>query len=191
MLITDWGVPDLLGKVGDALAGVHGAPVAVQHRHPGVSDRQFLEEARALAQVCGHFTGVHLFVNRRLDVALLVDAHLHLPATGLRVAEARALLRGKLVSCAVHAPSEVQPEADLSLVSPVYPPGSKRNDLRAPLGVEGFRALAQATGGPAFALGGLSAERVKTLKPAGVAVISEVLKAPSPRAALRELLRSF
>lgn len=189
MLITDWALPDLLARVGEALAGAQ-APVAIQHRHPGVNDRQFLEEARALASLCRQFAGARLFINRRLDVAKLVDANLHLPASGLTVNDARQSLGDKLISCAVHQASEVQAQADFALVSPVYPPGSKPDDSRSPLLVDGFHALASLVP-TAFALGGMTAERVKILKPAGVAVISEVLKAPSPRSAMRELCGAF
>lgn len=188
VLVTDWSLDDLPGRVARALEA--GPGVAVQHRHPGVSDRQLLDEARRLADVC-RAAGAPLFASRRLDVALAVDAHLHLPAYALRVADVRPRLpAGCLVSVAVHDEAEARAAhgADLALVSPVYAPGSKPTDTRPTLGPDGFRRLAAALPCPAFALGGLDADRARQLAAPGVAVISAVLAAADPRAACRELL---
>ncbi len=91
IVITDWRLPRnrLLSALERALEA--GPDVAVQHRHPEAPARTFLEEARVLAALC-RTRGNPLFVNGRLDVALLVGAHLHLPAYGPTVAEVRPLL---------------------------------------------------------------------------------------------------
>ncbi len=191
VVITDWRLPRarLLGALERALEA--GPGVAVQHRHPDAPARLFLEEARLLAELC-RARGAPLFVNGRLDVALLVGAHLHLPAGGLTPSDVRPLLpSGRLVSLAVHDAAEARlaEGADLALVSPVYAPGSKPGDTRAPLGPEGFRSLADALPCPALALGGVNPERAATLRgAAGFAVISAVLEAPSPTEAARALL---
>ena len=125
IVITDWRLPRarLLAALERALEA--GPEVAVQHRHPDAPARTFLEEARLLAQLC-HARGNPLFVNGRLDVALLVGAHLHLPALGPTVADVRPHLpAGRQVSVAVHNEEEARLArgADLALVSPVYAPG--------------------------------------------------------------------
>jgi thiamine-phosphate pyrophosphorylase len=184
LVISDWSLADLPDRLESVLA--HRARVAVQHRHPGVSDRQFLEEARVLAACCRRH-GAPFFVNGRLDIALLTDAHLHLPTSGLRVEDVRSRLVGKCVSAAVHSLAEVQ-AVDLALVSPVFRPGSKPDDPRPPLGVEGFFSLARALPCPAFALGGITAENASLLGgAAGLAVISAVLHAASPADAITTL----
>jgi thiamine-phosphate pyrophosphorylase len=191
LLISDWAMADLPERVARALEA--GPGVAVQHRHPGVSDRQFLREARALAEVC-HGTGAPLFINRRLDVALAVGGHLHLPAHGLRVEDVRPAFEGRWISVAVHDEAEARAgaRADLALVSPVFAPGSKPTDTRTPLGAEGFRRLAHALPCPAFALGGITVARARTLGPLeGAAVISGVLGQADPRAACRALLEAL
>ncbi|AKF82085.1 thiamine-phosphate pyrophosphorylase [Myxococcus fulvus 124B02] len=191
VVITDWRLPR--GRLLEALSRAldAGPDVAVQHRHPEATSRGFLEEARVLAALC-HARGNPLFINGRLDVALLVDAHLHLPAHGLLPAQVRPRLpEGRLLSVAVHDEAEALDArgADLALVSPVHAPGSKPGDARRPLGPEGFRALAGRLECPALALGGITGERARALEgAAGVAVISAVLEAEDPAHAARTLL---
>ncbi|MBF5041075.1 thiamine phosphate synthase [Aggregicoccus sp. 17bor-14] len=191
VVITDWGLPRarLLGSLEAALSA--GPEVAVQHRHPGVGLRQFLEEARVLAALCERLARP-LFINGRLDVALLLGAHLHLPAGGLTPADVRpALPAGRLVSAAVHDAREAADAAgaDLALVSPVYAPGSKPDDTRAPLGPAGYAALRAQLSCPALALGGIDPVRAAALPDAdGFATISGVLAAADPAAAARVLL---
>jgi thiamine-phosphate pyrophosphorylase len=191
MVITDWRLPRerLLAALERALEV--GSEVAVQHRHPDAPVRLFLEEARVLAEMC-RARGTPLFINGRLDVALLVGAHLHLPAGGLTPEDVRPQLpEGRWVSVAVHDEAEARAArgADLALVSPVFSPGSKPNDTRPPLGPEGFQRLAALLPCPALALGGMTAERAARLPGAhGFAVISGVLEAPEPGMAARALV---
>jgi len=191
VVITDWRLPrEQLLHALDAALGA-GPGVAVQHRHPQAPVRLFLEEARVLAALCARH-GSPLFVNGRLDVALRVEAHLHLPAGGLRPPDVRPLLpAGRLVSAAVHDVREAGEAAgaDLALVSPVYSPGSKPEDTRTPLGPGGYRALRAALPCPALALGGIDVESAQALGPAaGYAVISAVLGAAEPGEVARRLL---
>ncbi|MCP3167147.1 thiamine phosphate synthase [Myxococcus qinghaiensis] len=191
VVITDWRLPreQLLGALSRALQA--GPDVAVQHRHPEATGRRFLEDARVLAALC-QARGNPLFVNGRLDVALLVGAHLHLPSQGPTAEDVRPHLpAGRLVSVAVHDTREAQAArgADLALVSPVFAPGSKPGDTRTTLGPEGFGVLASHLPCPAFALGGITAERASRLTgAAGFAVISAVLEAADPAQAARALL---
>lgn len=191
VVITDWRLPPerLLGALARALEA--SPEVAVQHRHPEASGRRFLEEARQLAALCGA-RGNPLFVNGRLDVALLVGAHLHLPAHGPTPEDVRPHLPpGRLVSVAVHDTGEARAArgADLALVSPVFAPGSKPGDTRDTLGPGGFQALAAALPCPALALGGITPGRAAAVRgAAGFAVISAVLEAEDPAEAARALL---
>ena len=193
MVITDWRLPRarLLAALERALEV--GPEVAVQHRHPEATARQFLEEARLMAGLCRE-RGNPLFINGRLDVALLVGAHLHLPAGGLTPEDVRPHLpEGRRVSVAVHDEEEARRArgADLALVSPVFSPGSKPGDTRPTLGPEGFRKLASVLPCPALALGGITPERASQLaEAAGFAVISAVLEAEDPRAAAKALCHS-
>lgn len=105
---------------------------------------------------------------------------LHLPAGGdLRAARART--RGPL-GASTHGAAELaaatEGGADYALLSPVFAPSSKPDDTRPPLGVQACAALAHAAGVPVFALGGIDAERARTLRGAGlpgVAVLGGLL----------------
>jgi thiamine-phosphate pyrophosphorylase len=196
VVITDWSMGEraLLAALDEVLP--LGEAVSVQHRHPTATAREFLREARLLAERCERFA-VPLFVNARLDVALLVGAHLHLPSRGPDVRDVRRFLpRTRWISAAVHAEDEAVRArgADLALVSPVFPAGSKPNDTRAPIGPDGFARLSRRLECPAFALGGVDPARARQLPPkatAGVAVISAVLHAQRPAEAAQALLASL
>jgi thiamine-phosphate pyrophosphorylase len=182
IVITDWslGADTLLARIERALGA--GPGIAVQHRHPEASARVFFDEGVRLKHLCARFDAP-LFVNRRLDVALALGAHLHLPSRGLLPAD---LPRGTLrLSVAVHSEEEARRAqgADLALVSPVF----EKKGL-APLGVEGFERLKALLPCPAYALGGVNAAR-RVKSAAGHAVISAVLHAADPQAAAAQLLR--
>lgn len=192
-VITDWRLPreQLLAAL-EALRPL-GGRVAIQHRAPWMGTRRFLEEARTLAGLLGP-DGPPLFVNGRLDVALAVGTHLHLPGDALPAAEVRKLLpAGRWISVAVHDGAlDRVVGADLALVSPVFPPGSKPDDTRPTLGPRGFERIARELPIPAFALGGVTPPMISLLPDAsGVATVTHVLAAPSPREAAEALLEAL
>lgn len=188
IVITDWSRPDCVQRVQDALRA--GPGIAVQHRHPFATDRQFFEEGQRLREAIGD---APLFVNGRLDVALALGANLHVTETSLTAPEVRPSLGNALVSSACHPNGRVPDTTgiDLFLVSPVFKPNSKTDD-RPPLGVERFHAFTRQVSVPCFALGGITAARVAELgSVAGVAVIGEVMHADSPARAAEALLRAL
>lgn len=191
IVITDWslGRDALLAKLDAALSV--SPRVAVQHRHPGATARELLDEARLLRALCDRH-GAALFVNDRVEVALSVGAHVHLPSHGFRPRDVRPHLpEGLWISAAVHDSRELAEAAgaDLVLLSPVFDDGSKAGDGRDRLGVDGFAALAQESRVPALALGGISPENAARLPDAaGFAVISAVLGAADPQLATIRLL---
>lgn len=172
-----------------------GPEVCIQHRDPGAPVRGFLERARWLADLVDR-AGAQLAINARLDVALLVNAHLHLPVDGPRPGEVRRFLPpDRWISAAVHSMDELAMAAgcDLMLLSPVHPPGSKPGDCRAPLGAQGFQRLARAAAPtPCFALGGMTPERAQSLPTCpGVAVQSAILRAADARGVARAFLEAL
>src|SRR5262249_28396906 len=142
IVITDWTLPEDTHRAALEAVAALGPEICIQHRDPGAPVRGFLERARWLAALT-HRSGAQLSVNGRLDVALLVDAHLHLPLDGPRALDVRRCLRGRWISTAVHSESELADACgcDAVLLSPVFSPGSKPGDTRSPLGSEGFERL--------------------------------------------------
>ena len=191
LLITDWllGRARLLSALEAACA--LGPQVAVQHRHPEAATRPFLAEARELAALCARH-GNLLFVNGRLDVALLVGAHVHLPADGPTPSQVRPHLPpGRWLSAAVHDEAELRRSAgaDLVLLSPVFRPTSKPADARPPLGPAEFARLRGLAKSSALALGGIHPDTLPLLAPVeGVAVQGAVLRHPQPASVARALL---
>jgi thiamine-phosphate pyrophosphorylase len=191
LLVTDWSLGQ--HRLLEALEQVCalGPTVGVQHRHPEATTRAFLAEARLLASLCTRHSNP-FFVNGRLDVALLVGAHLHLPVDAPTPADVRPHLpKGRWVSAAVHDEAELQRAsgADLVLLSPVFRPTSKQEDARPTLGPVGYARLRARALCPALALGGIRPDRLALLDSLeGVAVQGAVLHAPDPAGVARALL---
>lgn len=164
--------------------------VAFQLRRPHDGTRALLSLAERLLAL-----GAPVFINGRLDVALSVGGHLHLPAHGVRLADARRVLPPeRLLSVAVHDEAEADAAfgADLALVSPVFAPGSKQLDDRPTLGPGGFVRLAARLACPAFALGGLTpANAARVPQASGVAAISALFSAEDPGAAAADFLSAL
>ncbi len=180
IVITDWSMGE------DALFSqlAKAGKVAVQHRNPGVTARVYFEQAVRLKAQCDR-VGADLFVSARLDVALALGTHLHLPSWALLPAEVK---HPKWVSVAVHSEEEARRAkgADLALVSPVFEKAGV-----TPLGPDGFARLAAVTPCPAYALGGVTPENLAQLpNAAGAAAISSVLRAQDPGAVVAAFNRA-
>ena len=177
-------------EVLDAARAIARPQLAFQLRRPHDGTRALLALGERLLAL-----GAPVFINGRLDVALALGAHLHLPAHGMALADARRLLPAeKLLSVAVHDEAEADAAfgADLALVSPVFSPGSKPTDDRPALGALGFARIASRLACPAFALGGLDAERARALpRVSGVAAISTLFSAKDPADAAARLLAAL
>ncbi|MCL2011555.1 MAG: thiamine phosphate synthase [Cystobacterineae bacterium] len=164
------------------------------YRDTSSNTRSYFEQAQQLAKLC-HTSHVAFFVHRRLDIALALHAHLHLPSYGLSPRQARLMLpQNQLISVSVHNEEEASQAqgANFALLSPVFPPNSKPEDTRAPLGPHGFLQLAKQLPCPAWALGGITLERLLQLKPlpqlAGIAAISALWQNHNPLQAAQALL---
>ena len=175
-------------------AAVAGGATCVQLREKECGTREFLEEARAVrAALRG--TGVPLIVNDRVDVALAVGADgVHLGQRDLPIAAARRLgppswiigVSAESVADAVRAERD---GADYVGASPVFATPTKA-DHAPPLGLEGLRAIRAAVKIPLVAIGGIHAGNARETIRAGadgLAVVSAIVAADSPREAARAL----
>lgn len=148
----------------------------VQLREKDLDGGALLARADALRALCDR-RGARLVVNDRVDVARIAGADgVHLPASGLSVAEARALLpSGALVGRSAHSSAElgVAEDADYVVFGPVFDTPSKRA-FGAPQGLEGLRRAVAETAAPLVAIGGLDAEHAEAIAAAGAAGIAAI-----------------
>ena len=140
------------------------------------------------------------FVNGDVDAAISLGADgVHLPEGGAAIADVRARVGSDvLISRAVHSvDAAVRAEAegaDIVQLGTVFETASKPG--RAPIGIEGVRAVCAAVQIPVIAIGGIAAANagdVIRVGAAGVAVIGAIFDAEDPRAAaaaLREAIDS-
>ena len=177
----------------ELLAG-EGRAAVVQWRFKGLADCEALAGAREL-RAATQRAGVLFFVNDRPDIARMVDADgLHVGQDDLSPSEARALLPNALLGVSTHNPAQFEvaaaSEADYIAVGPVFATHSKA----APDPVVGLEFVAWAAARsprPIVAIGGLNAGNAGSVVRSGargVAVISELMKAPDPGAAARALV---
>ena len=181
-------------------AAIRGGVSCVQLREKGCSTREFVDEARLLKALLAG-TGVPLFINDRLDVALAVGADgVHLGQNDLAIADARRLVGNRMiigisaesVADAVRAEAE---GADYIGASPVFTTPTK-TDTAPPLGLDGLRAIRRAVQLPLVAIGGINADNAAQVLRAGadgLAVVSAIVSAPCPRTAaagLRQRIQS-
>ena len=171
-------------------AAIRGGVSCVQLREKGCSTREFMDEARLLKALLAG-TGVPLFINDRLDVALAVGADgVHLGQNDLAIADARRLVGNRMiigisaesVADAVRAEAE---GADYIGASPVFTTPTK-TDTASPLGLDGLRAIRRAVQLPLVAIGGIDADNAAQVLRAGadgLAVVSAIVSAPCPRTA--------
>lgn len=187
-LVTDrhrCGNRALIDVVADAARGGLGA---VHLRDKTLLGGALLAEAQRLRRVVG---AARLLVNERVDVALAAGADgVHLPAGGLPVAVARGLLgSAALIGRSVHSVGEARRAeaegADYVILGTIFPTASKPG--RAPAGLGLVRDTARAVGLPVIAIGGVDEENAAAVVAAGaygVAVVSAILAAPEPAAAV-------
>lgn len=178
-------------------AALRGGAPAVQLRMKDASAREMADAARALLAET-RAAGALLFVNDRVDVALAVGADgAHVGQDDLPARAARAIApKGFLIGVSAETPELARAAqadgADYVGVGPVYATGSK-TDAGDAVGAERIAQVAAAVRIPVVGIGGItitSAAPVLHAGAAGIAVISAVMRADDPRAAVRALLAS-
>ena len=199
-LVTDRALSLGRSTVEVVRAAIRGGVSCVQLREKGCSTREFMDEARLLKALLAG-TGVPLFINDRLDVALAVGADgVHLGQNDLAIADARRLVGNRMiigisaesVADAIRAEAE---GADYIGASPVFTTSTK-TDTAPPLGLDGLRAIRRAVQLPLVAIGGINADNAAQVLRAGadgLAVVSAIVSAPCPRTAaagLRQRIQS-
>ena len=167
----------------------------MQLRDKRASARQIYTESRALVeQFAG--TGVRLIVNDRPDIAAMIGAGgVHVGQEDLPEEAARAICgSGCWVGISTHNLAQLreanQTSADYIAVGPIFPTATKENPDPV-VGLDFLRLARQETRKPLVAIGGITIQSAAQVFRAGadsVAVIRDLLEAPSPSGRAREYL---
>jgi thiamine-phosphate pyrophosphorylase len=149
--------------------------------------REVVEIAKAIVSK----VPVPVIVNDRADIALAGGAAgVHVGEADLPVSAIRRFAPTDfIIGASLGGDAELANarEADYVGIGPLFTTDSK-GDAGKAIGIEGFRKLAELSGRPALAVGGLTAARaaqVMAAGAAGVAVINAIFKADDPERAAR------
>ena len=153
------------------------------------------------AQLCAlvRAGGGTFLVNDRADVAQAVGADgVHLGQEDLPLADARAILGpDKLLGISTHTMNQALEAdaggADYIGFGPIFPTTTKAHPAPV-VGIAGLREVRAKVRLPIVGIGGITSKNVKEVVAAGAdccAVISAVLSAPDPQAALTELIKAI
>jgi len=191
-VVTAAGLVPGRGHAEVAIAAIEGGANAVQLRAPDHSDDELLPLARELADRCAE-RGVLFIVDDRVELAMTCGAAgVHLgqgdPWQDARIRLGPEMILGVSVEDAEQASAAEAAGADYLAVT-VF--GTATKPEAVPRGIEGVRAISDATRLPVVGIGGIDAGNARTVLDAGaagVAVVSAVAAAPDPTAATRELV---
>jgi thiamine-phosphate pyrophosphorylase len=169
-----------------------------QLRMKALETGRLYEMAAVLCPLVQQGGGIFI-VNDRVDVAKAVGADgVHLGQEDLPLADARAILgAGRLIGISTHNPAQaVEAEAggaDYIGYGPIFPTATKENPDPV-VGVEGLHDVRAKVRIPIVAIGGINAGNIGAVQSAGadgIAVVSAVLAAGDPKAAIAELMKAF
>ena len=193
-LVTDRplsGGRDMVWIVREAAAG---GVTMVQLREKECSTAEFIALARELKRALSPL-GIPLIINDRVDVALAVDADgVHIGQSDMPYDVARRLLGpDKIIGLSVETMEEVIAanalDVDYIGISPVYATPTKTDTL-APFGLEGIEEVMRLSRHRCVAIGGMNRNTIGEVIARGVegvAVVSAIVAADSPREASEEL----
>ena len=174
---------------------VEGGATIVQLREKECPTGEFVTLARRLKALLAPL-GVPLIINDRVDVALAADADgVHIGQSDMPYEDARRLLGyDKIIGLSVENFEDLERanalDVDYIGISPVYGTSTK-SDTAEPFGLEGLQRAVALSVHPTVAIGGMNAGTIGEVIAAGadgVAVVSAICSAPSPRKAAQELL---
>lgn len=176
------------------MEAVAGGVTMVQLREKDAPTGEFVELARRL-KVLLQPSGVPLIINDRVDVALAVDADgVHIGQSDMPYDIARELLGDdKIIGLSVESVDDVIKANELDVdyigISPVFATPTK-TDTAPAFGIEGLREAVRLSLHPTVAIGGMNSDSVGAVMQTGcdgVAVVSAISSAESPKQAASEL----
>jgi thiamine-phosphate pyrophosphorylase len=171
-----------LAAVTAAEAMLDGGARILQYRHKGHFSRSVFEEAKQVRALCAE-AGALFVVDDRADIAMLLDAGLHVGQDDLAPGDARRLIgSGRVLGFSTHNLEQLCAAAaeplDYLAFGPVFATRTKENPDPV-VGLEGLgRARRAAAGMPLVAIGGITRDTAAAVLGAGadsLAVIHDIL----------------
>jgi thiamine-phosphate pyrophosphorylase len=174
-----------------AEAILEGGARILQFRHKGVFSRQVFEEATNIASLC-RAAGALFVINDRADIAMLLDAALHLGQDDLPPSDARRIMPpDRIIGFSTHNADQLlaadREPVDYLAIGPIFGTLSKQNPDPV-VGIERLQALRALTRKPLVAIGGITRKTAPAVFDAGadsVAIIGDLYPQPLTKASLR------
>ena len=195
-LVTDRGLAGERDIVDIVRESVEGGATMVQLREKTLDTGAFVALALRLKEVLKPY-GVPLVINDRVDVALACDADgVHIGQSDMPYEMARKLMGpDKIIGLSVENFDQIEQANSLDVeyvgISPVFATPTK-TDTAAPFGLDGLRRAVRLSKHPTVAIGGMNSSTAAEVMAAGtdgIAVVSAIVCAESPREASRQLLQ--
>lgn len=173
---------------------VAGGVTIVQLREKETPTGEFVELAQRLKEILGPYK-VPLIINDRVDVALAVDADgVHIGQSDMPYEIARKLLGpDKIIGLSVENMDDLLRANELDVdyvgISPVFSTSTK-TDTAPPFGIDGLKEAVRLSVHPTVGIGGMNRDTVAEVIQTGcdgIAVVSAISSAASPREAASEL----
>lgn len=180
--------------VSEAILG--GAGI-VQIREKKANMRDFLRTAETIREIT-RTHNVPLIINDRVDIALAIGADgVHLGQDDMPYEKARALLGPQaIIGLSVTNPDQARQadswDLDYLGIGPIFFTRTKE-DLKKPIGFEGLEKIAAISRHRLIAIGGIksdTAARAISCGASGVAVVSAIMSAASPKNAAEDFLKN-
>jgi thiamine-phosphate pyrophosphorylase len=186
-----------VGLLEAALGMIEGGAEILQLRHKGHFSRDLFETAAHLAVLCEQ-ARIALVVNDRVDMARLLNAHVHVGQDDLLPVFVRQLAGPEtIIGLSTHNRSQLeganQEPVDYHALGPIFGTASKANPDPV-VGVENLRAWRPESARPVVAIGGITLENAGQVLLAGadaVAVISGMIPESPDRTKIRERTREW
>ncbi len=169
----------------------------LQIRHKGPWTRDIFGQTRLVMRLCEQ-AAVPLIVNDRADVALLLNAGLHIGQDDLPPQDARSLIGaaaclGYSTHNAGQLTAATREPVDYLAIGPLFATQSKINPDPV-IGLDRLRAWRVLTAKPLVAIGGITRENAKSVLDAGadsLAVIGDLLPAECTAASIAERFQEW
>jgi thiamine-phosphate pyrophosphorylase len=175
---------DLAPAVHTAEALLQAGVQILQYRNKSFFSRAAFEEASRIAELCRR-ASVLFVVNDRVDVAMLLDAGVHLGQGDLAPADARRIMpAASIIGFSTHNEQQLRAgdaePVDYLAIGPIFATRSKQNPDPV-VGLDRLRTLRSLTQKPLVAIGGITRELAPKVFEAGadsVAIIGDLFPRP-------------